>query len=159
MSRSPRGTGALTTETAQGSAEGDQQWPEDVITVTIEIDKALKGSTAMQKRRGLPPHVLVVEALIEICLKAVKKIDGVEDLKTVFRDYEEFPKGMDAEARKNEILADWKYVRWRTSTEANKLKFVISISPMAQPRAYELMDAIIKLSNRKVLTLSPVAIE
>ena len=142
MSRSPRGTGALTTETAQGSAEGDQQWPEDVITITIEIDE-VKGSTAMQKRRGLPPHVLVIEALIEICLKAVKKIDGVEDLKTVFRDYEEFLKGMDAGARSNEILTDWKYVRWRTSTNENKIKFVISISPIAQPRAYGLVVAII----------------
>ena len=100
MSRSPRRTGALATETSQGSAEDAQQWPEDVITVTIEIDEALKGSTAMQRRRGLPPHILAIETLIQICLKAVKKIDGVEDLKTVFRDYEEFLKGMDAEARK-----------------------------------------------------------
>ena len=74
----------------------------------------------------------------------------MEELKTVIRDYEEFLKGMDAEARKNEILADWKNVRWRTSTNENKIKFVISISPIAQARAYGLVDAIIKLLNLKV---------
>jgi hypothetical protein len=78
--------------------------------------------------------------------------DGVEELKTVFRDYEEFLKGMDAEARKNEILADWKYVyvRWRTSTNENKIKFAISISPIAQARAYGLVDSIMKFLNLKV---------
>ena len=157
MSRSPRRTGALAAVTAQGSAEDAQQWPQDVITVTIEIDEAIRGTSVMQKRRGLPPHVRIIESLNEMGLKPVKLIPskfrqayGVEELKTVFTDYEEFLKGMDAETRLNEILADWKYVCWRTSTNANKMNFVINISPIAQPRAYGLVDAIMKLLNLKV---------
>ena len=124
-----------------------QNWPEDVISVTIEIYAALKGITAMQKRSGLPPHVLIIESLIEMCLKSAKEIEGVEDVKSVFTDYEEFLNDMDAEARRSEVLSDWQYVRWRTSTDQNKLKFVISISPIEQPRAYGLVDAILKVLN------------
>ena len=126
-----------------------QNWPEDVITVTIEIDAALRGTSAMQKRRGLPPHVLIIESLLEMCLTSAKEIEGVEDGKSVFTDYEEFLNCMDAEARRSEVLSDWQYVRWRTSTDQNKLKFIISISPIEQSRAYGLVDAILKVLNLK----------
>ena len=58
MSRVPRGTGALNPETSQDSAEDAQHWPEDLISVRIEVDEALKGTPAMQKRKGLPPSSL-----------------------------------------------------------------------------------------------------
>ena len=45
----------------------------DLISVRIEVDEALKSTPAMQKRKGLPALVLIIESLVEKCLKSAKK--------------------------------------------------------------------------------------
>ena len=58
-------------------------------------------------------------------------------MRAAFTNYEEFLNALSAEARKDDILSDWRYARWRTTYKQDRSVFGRTSVAQGDPQATE----------------------
>jgi hypothetical protein len=95
------------------------------------------------RRQHFPPFILVVEATMDTTKQLIQDecLPDEHPLARAYTDYTSDIEGMDVTAKIKFLLQDWRFMRYRTTWNKQRLMCEIGLAPLASAKAQALCRA------------------